>query len=143
LKTQNFKGKFAILKAKLRFCQTLNCVFKNHFFEIAHFKIVILNRTFWNRKPKWTLYSFIKTINSFDLLNIDFWFIHEIFYRRINAKVLPLNSLHFYTWVTDFIVIVILVLVKIKRKKTYHMYIVCWYLILKCPGQRLKIPSNP
>jgi len=30
----------------LRFCQTLNCVFKNHFFQIAHFKIVILNRTF-------------------------------------------------------------------------------------------------
>jgi hypothetical protein len=46
LKTRNFKGKFAILKAKLRFCQTLNCVFKNHFFQIAHFKIVILNCTF-------------------------------------------------------------------------------------------------
>jgi len=44
-----------ILKANLRFCQTLNCVFKNHFFQIAHFKIMILNRTFWNCKPKQTL----------------------------------------------------------------------------------------
>jgi hypothetical protein len=35
-----------ILNAKLQFCQTLNCVFKNHFFQIAHFNIVILNRTF-------------------------------------------------------------------------------------------------
>jgi hypothetical protein len=44
-----------ILKANLQFCQMLNCVFKNHFFLIAHFKNVILNRTFWNRKHKRTL----------------------------------------------------------------------------------------
>jgi len=37
LKTHNFKDKIAILMAKLRFCQTLNCVFKNYFFS---------NRTF-------------------------------------------------------------------------------------------------
>jgi len=35
----------------------LNCVFKNHFFQIAHFKIVILNSTFLNRKLKRALSS--------------------------------------------------------------------------------------
>jgi hypothetical protein len=33
LKTHNFKGYYAILKIKLRFCQTLNCVLKNHFIK--------------------------------------------------------------------------------------------------------------
>jgi len=41
-----------ILKAKLQFCQTLNCVFKNHFFQIVHFKIAILKSHFFKSQTQ-------------------------------------------------------------------------------------------
>jgi hypothetical protein len=36
---------------KLRFCQTLNCIFKNYIFKSHILKFLFLNCTFWNHKP--------------------------------------------------------------------------------------------
>jgi hypothetical protein len=42
LKKYNFKGKIVILKVKLSFYQTLNCIFKNHVFKLHILKSYFL-----------------------------------------------------------------------------------------------------
>jgi len=50
-----FFWKHIILKAKQWFFQTLNYVFKNHFFKLHILKLLFLNHTFSYCKPKRTL----------------------------------------------------------------------------------------
>jgi hypothetical protein len=49
-----------LLKAKLLFCQTFNCDFKNYFF-----KSYILKLLFLNHKPKEILNELLKSLNKF------------------------------------------------------------------------------
>jgi hypothetical protein len=41
-----FLKKLTILKAKMRFCQTLNCIIKNHVFKWYILESAFLNHTF-------------------------------------------------------------------------------------------------
>jgi hypothetical protein len=107
-KTQNFKDKFAILKVKLRFCQTLNCVFKNYFFK-SHFlksqtqtdlKIVchyvtckvqvVLKHTYKTIKVNHNLTDLIKRIKLLNPNLLPFVYIYVYIYTRIKE----LSSTH-------------------------------------------------
>jgi hypothetical protein len=72
---------------------------QNTFDLSSHYLITIDSTKQWINCNCTLVYTFDLTINPLNLFNFDFWFIHEIFYGRIKAKILSFNSLPIFPWV--------------------------------------------
>jgi hypothetical protein len=113
-------------KKKKKTSQNISDSSKYYLITIDYTKQLWLHSSFF-------FYFLFLTTNHLNLLNFDFWFLHEIFRSKIKAKILPFNSLHLFPWVPWFYILFSY------SWKHYHMYFVFQYLIPKCFGQRLRI----